>query len=181
MLLHAPLNASPPFSMALVKCSDWKSTSSPSGSTTPKPLNTILDSPQLSRCLTSEVTETDPFDQARLIPSNTQPVMWLSDVGTDYSSLLIVSDVYKMRDKLSCEGLLGLILLLFRVTPRHMEVLPLGVKSELQLLAHAKATATSNPSRVCDLHYSSRQRRILNPRSETRAQTCVLLGTGQVR
>ena len=41
---------------------------------------------------------------------------------------------------------------------QHMEVPRLGVKLELQLLA----TATPDLSRVCDLHRSSRQRRILN-------------------
>jgi len=44
---------------------------------------------------------------------------------------------------------------------RHMEVPRLGVKSELQLPAHSTATATRDPSRVCDLHHSSQQRQIL--------------------
>ena len=38
--------------------------------------------------------------------------------------------------------------------PWHTEVPRLGVKSELQL--PATATAMRNPSRVCDLHHSSR-------------------------
>ena len=38
----------------------------------------------------------------------------------------------------------------------------LGAKSELQLSAYTTATATQDPSRVCDLHHSSRQRQILN-------------------
>ena len=46
---------------------------------------------------------------------------------------------------------------------RHMEVPRLGVKSELQLLAYATATATPDPSLVCDLHHSSRQCWILSP------------------
>ena len=44
---------------------------------------------------------------------------------------------------------------------RHMEVPRLGVELELQPLAYARATATLDPSRVCNLHHSSRQRRIL--------------------
>ena len=36
------------------------------------------------------------------------------------------------------------------------------------------ATATQDPNWVCDLHHSSRLRRILNPLSEARDQTCVL-------
>ena len=43
---------------------------------------------------------------------------------------------------------------------RHMEVPRLGVESELQLLAYTTATATWDPSHVCDLHHSSRQHQI---------------------
>ena len=43
-----------------------------------------------------------------------------------------------------------------------MEVPRLGVKSELQLLACTEATATPDPSCLCDLHHSSRQHRVLS-------------------
>ena len=48
---------------------------------------------------------------------------------------------------------------LFRATPKHVEVPRLGVRSEVQLPAHAIATAiaTSDPSRVCDPYHSSWQ------------------------
>ena len=62
----------------------------------------------------------------------------------------------------------------------HMEVPRLGVQSELELLAYTTATATQDPSRVWDLHHSSRQRQILNPTSETRDRTCILMDTRQV-
>ena len=53
-----------------------------------------------------------------------------------------------------------------------MEEVPrLGVKSELELLAYATATATWDPSCICDLLHSSRQPWILNPLSEAREQT----------
>ena len=45
---------------------------------------------------------------------------------------------------------------------RHMEVPRLGAESELQLPAYATATATWDPSHVCDLHHSSCQCQILN-------------------
>ena len=64
--------------------------------------------------------------------------------------------------------------------PWHMEVPRLGVKSELQLLAYAPATAMPDLSPVFNLHRSSQQRRILNPLSEVRDQTRVLLDTSQV-
>ena len=40
---------------------------------------------------------------------------------------------------------------------QHMEVPRIAVQSELQLPACATATAMWDPSRVCDLHHSSRQ------------------------
>uniref|UniRef100_A0A8D0QRP6 Origin recognition complex subunit 2 n=1 Tax=Sus scrofa TaxID=9823 RepID=A0A8D0QRP6_PIG len=62
----------------------------------------------------------------------------------------------------------------------HMEVPRLGVESELQLPAYTTATGMPDPSGVCDLHHSSQQRQILNPLSEARDQTCILMDTGQV-
>ena len=50
----------------------------------------------------------------------------------------------------------------------HMEVPRLAVKSELHLPAYTTATAMPDPSRVCDVHQSSRQPRILNPLFEAR-------------
>ena len=51
---------------------------------------------------------------------------------------------------------------------RHMEVLRLGVKLELQLPAYAIATATRDLSNICDLCFSMQQCQILNPLSEAR-------------
>ena len=48
---------------------------------------------------------------------------------------------------------------------QHPEVPRLGVEWELHLPAYTTATATRDPSHVCNLHYSSQQRRILNPLS----------------
>ena len=71
----------------------------------------------------------------------------------------------------------------------HREVPRLGVQLELQLSAYTTATATPDPSRVCDLHHSSQQRKILNPLSEARDRTrnlvvpsrihfhCTMMGT----
>ena len=63
----------------------------------------------------------------------------------------------------------------------HMAVPRLGVESELQLPACTTATAMLDPSRVSSLHHSSRQCRSLNPLSEARDQTCVLMDASQVR
>ena len=41
--------------------------------------------------------------------------------------------------------------------PQHMEVPRLGVESELQLLAYTTATATPDPSHICNLHHSSQK------------------------
>ena len=64
--------------------------------------------------------------------------------------------------------------------PRHMEVPRLGVESELQLPAYATATAMPDPSCLCALHHSSWQRQILNPVSEARDRTCVLMDGSQI-
>ena len=56
-----------------------------------------------------------------------------------------------------------------------MEVPKRGVESALQLLAYTTATATPDLSHICDLHHSSRQRRILNPLSESRDRISILM------
>ena len=61
-----------------------------------------------------------------------------------------------------------------------MEVPRLGVELELQLLAYATAPTMQDLSHVCDLHQSSGQHRILNPLSEARDQTQVLMDTGWI-
>ena len=63
----------------------------------------------------------------------------------------------------------------------HMEVPRLGAESELQLLAYTTATEMPDPSHVCKLHHSSRQRQIPDPLSEARDQTCILMDAGQIR
>ena len=75
---------------------------------------------------------------------------------------------------------------------QHMEVLRLGVESELQLPAYTIATATWNLSCICNLHHSSWQCWILNPLSKARDGThnlvfpswicfcCTKMGTPQI-
>ena len=64
--------------------------------------------------------------------------------------------------------------------PWHMKVPRLEVESELQLPAFAIATAMPDPSQVCDLHHSSWQCWILNPLSEARDRTSILMDTSQI-
>ena len=56
-----------------------------------------------------------------------------------------------------------------------MQVPRLGVDLELQPPAYTTATATPDLSRICDLHHSSWQCRILNPVSEARDRTYILM------
>ena len=56
-----------------------------------------------------------------------------------------------------------------------MGVPKLRVKLELQLLAYATATATQDPSCICNLHHSSQQHQIFNPLSEARDRICNLM------
>ena len=60
---------------------------------------------------------------------------------------------------------------------QHMEVPRLGAELELQLPAYRTVTARQDPRHVCNLHHGSRQCRILNPLSEARDQTHVLMDT----
>ena len=61
-----------------------------------------------------------------------------------------------------------------------MEVPRLWIESELQLWAYTTATATRDLSHICGLHHSLWQCQILNPLSEARYQTCILVDTSQV-
>ena len=62
-----------------------------------------------------------------------------------------------------------------------MEVPPrLGVKSELQLLVYAIATAMQDPSHICDLHYSSQQHKILDLLSEAKDRIQILMDSNLV-
>ena len=62
----------------------------------------------------------------------------------------------------------------------HMEVPRLGVELQLQLLAFNTATEVLDPSHICDLCHSLWQCQILNPLSEARDCTHILMDTSQV-
>ena len=61
-----------------------------------------------------------------------------------------------------------------------MEIPRREVESELQLQAYTTATATPDPSRVCDLHHSSWQHWVLDPLSKARDQTHILMDTSWI-
>ena len=61
-----------------------------------------------------------------------------------------------------------------------MEVPRLGVELELQLPAYTTATAIPNLSYICNPHQSLWKRQILNPLSEARDRTCLLMDTSWV-
>ena len=68
----------------------------------------------------------------------------------------------------------------FRATPAALGSSQLGSNLSGQLRSYATATATWEPRCVGDLHYSSQQCRLLNPLSEARDWTCILMDTCQV-
>ena len=59
----------------------------------------------------------------------------------------------------------------------HIEVPRLGVPLELHLPAYAGATATRDPSHVCNPHHSSQQHQVPDPLSKARDQTRILMDT----
>ena len=61
-----------------------------------------------------------------------------------------------------------------------MEIPSLRAQLELHLLVYTTARAMHDSSHVCDLYHSLGQRWILNPRSEARDRTHVLVDTGWV-
>ena len=61
--------------------------------------------------------------------------------------------------------------------PQHMEVPRLRVESEL---TYTTATAMPDLSHVCELHHSSWQCWILNPLSEARDRTYILMDPGRI-
>ena len=61
-----------------------------------------------------------------------------------------------------------------------MEVPRLGVESELELPVYTTATATPDPSLVCDLYHISLQHWILKPLSKARDRTRILMDAGQI-
>ena len=63
---------------------------------------------------------------------------------------------------------------------QHIEVPTLGVKLELQLPNCTTATVTQDLSHVCDLYHSLWQCWTLNPQSEARDGTCILMDSSWV-
>ena len=61
--------------------------------------------------------------------------------------------------------------------PRHMEVPRLGVRIRATAAGYATTIATRDPSCISDLHHSSRQHCFLNPLSQARDWTWVLMDT----
>jgi len=64
---------------------------------------------------------------------------------------------------------------------QHMEVPRTGAESEPQLPACTTATAMPDLSHICNLHCSSWQGQILNPLSQGRDQTCILIDVSWFR
>ena len=93
------------------------------------------------------------------------------------------SQVYCNICKFSWSSILFFFFFLCCLWPHlwYIEMPRLGVKLELQLLTYTTATAMQDLSRICNLHYSSQQHQILNPLSEARDWTWVLVDTCQIR
>ena len=111
-----------------------------------------------------------------LHPSPAPPLPWTA-------SILFFSAVASSQptSHLIKESLLIFYFVFLGLLLQHIEVLRLGVESELQLPAYATATAMPDLSHICDLHRSLWQHKILSPLSKARDQICNLMDTSQVR
>ena len=91
------------------------------------------------------------------------------------------SDNTRLLTRLATRKLLSKLLFAFLgPQPLHMEVPKLGVKLELQLPGYARATTMPDTRGICELHHSSRQRRIPNPLSEAMDQTQNLIAPSRI-
>ena len=97
------------------------------------------------------------------IPKPLHDVNWLFCVR----SLLLFS-LYFQRLREGNFVLLYFVFFFWGLCLWHMEDLRLGVESEPQLPAYTTATATLDPSCICDLHRSLWQHQILNLLSKKR-------------
>ena len=68
-----------------------------------------------------------------------------------------------------------------KLLPQQAMVPGRGGKSALPLPADAAAPAPRDPSRVCNLHHSSQQHRVLNPLSKARNRTSNLMVPSRIR
>ena len=132
--------------------------------------------------------------QSEIIKSAYQVCPYLAPKGWDgsclFTSQLFLSAVSSAVDSSSwlwlwllteCPHIFPASLLttffFFRMEGGHMEVPRLGVQFSI---GAAAATAIPDPSHVCKLHHSSQKPRILNPLSEARDWTWILMDTSWV-
>ena len=94
---------------------------------------------------------------------------------------LAIADMYHYYKFFVCLFLFFVCFVFLGPHSWHKEVPSLGIKLELWLPAYTIAIAMPDLSGVCDLHHSSWLCWILNPLSEARDWTCVLMDFSRVR
>ena len=113
---------------------------------------------------------------------------WKREVDIQLKPLIIIREILQgmqYDDRLMFKFLSFFVFL--RAAPVAYGGSQAGVQSELQPPPYARATATAtaaatpDPSRVCNLHPSSQQCRILNPLSEARDRTQNLMVPSWIR
>jgi len=82
--------------------------------------------------------------------------------------------------KASCFFCFCFCFLLFRPSPAAYGSSQARGQIRATAPAYTTATATWDPSCICDLHHGSQQRWILNPLSEARDRTCILMDTSWI-
>ena len=100
-----------------------------------------------------------------------------TDMFLKFYKLTLLIHKMKIKNNVS-QRLVSMMTLFFFFLGLHlqlMEVPRLGVESELRLEAYTTETATPDLSCICDLQCSLQQCWILNPMSEARDQTHILI------
>ena len=127
----------------------------------------------------------DSFDRTKCLlnPLRVSSLYFLFLPNTTYCSLNLGSMFYSLlfiHRRYLINSDVWNFFFLFMATLEALEVPRLGVKSELQLLANATATAALDLSHIYNLNHSLWQCRILNPLNKARDQTYILMDISQI-
>ena len=117
---------------------------------------------------------------SQYLPLFASPYFDTSLIYAQMNHILLIIFIFKFFHSLFFFSSFFLFLLFLGLQLCYTEMSRQGCELELQLQVYATVIATQDLSHVFNLCHSSRQCRILNPPSEVRDQTSILMDTSQV-